>query len=229
MTNQDLQNIARNTIEYIKTVIKPEMNLLEIRRLCEEKMFSLGADSFWYWNVGAFVFAGDETAISISGKDYKTSNRLIHENDIITIDLSPQNNFVWGDFARTIIIENGKAVDFVSKIKNPEWKKGLLFEGKLHSELKKFAKPDITFEELYFYMNDFIQNNGFINLDFAGNLGHSIVNKKDDRIYIENGNKAYLKEVKYWTFEPHIALKSSKFGYKKENIYYFENGELKCL
>lgn len=229
MTNQDLQNIARNTIEYIKTVIKPEMNLLEIRRLCEEKMFLLGADSFWYWDVGAFVFAGEETAISISGKDYKTSNRLINENDIITIDLSPQNNFVWGDFARTIIIENGKVVDFVSKIKNPEWKKGLLFEDKLHSELKKFAKPDITFEELYFYMNDFIQNNGFVNLDFAGNLGHSIVNKKDDRIYIENGNNAYLKEVKYWTFEPHIALKNSKFGYKKENIYYFENGELKCL
>lgn len=99
MTNQDLQNLARNTIEYIKTVIKPEMNLLEIRRLCEEKMFLLGADSFWYWDVGAFVFAGDETAISISGKDYKTSNRLINENDIITIDLSPQNNFVWGDFA----------------------------------------------------------------------------------------------------------------------------------
>lgn len=229
MTNQDLQNIARNTIEYIKTVIKPNMNLLKIRRLCEEKMFLLGADSFWYWDVGAFVFAGDETAISVSGKDYKTSSRLINENDIITIDLSPQNNSVWGDFARTIIIENGKVIDKVQKIKNPEWKKGLLFEDELHSELKKFTKPENTFEELYFYMNDFIQRNRFINLDFAGNLGHSIVNKKDDRIYIEKGNKTRLNEIKYWTFEPHIVLKNSKFGYKKENIYYFETGELKCL
>ena len=26
------------------------------------------ADSFWYWDVGAFVFAGDETTVSVSGK-----------------------------------------------------------------------------------------------------------------------------------------------------------------
>ena len=42
--------------------------MLEIRKLCEEKMLELGADSFWYWNVGAFVFAGDETTISVSDK-----------------------------------------------------------------------------------------------------------------------------------------------------------------
>ena len=59
---------AKQTIEYIKKVIKPEINLLEIRKLCEEKMLELGADSFWYWNVGAFVFAGDETTISVSCK-----------------------------------------------------------------------------------------------------------------------------------------------------------------
>ena len=37
------------------------MTLLEIRNLCETKMIELEADSFWYWDVGAFVFAGDET------------------------------------------------------------------------------------------------------------------------------------------------------------------------
>ena len=44
------------------------MNLLEIRKLSEEKLLELGADSFWYWDVGAFVFAGDETTVSVSGK-----------------------------------------------------------------------------------------------------------------------------------------------------------------
>ena len=29
-------------------------------------MLELGADSFWYWDVGAFVFAGDETTVSVS-------------------------------------------------------------------------------------------------------------------------------------------------------------------
>lgn len=66
------------------------MNLLHLRKLCEQKMLELGADSFWYWDIGAFVFAGDETTVSVSGKHYVTSNRIITENDIVTIDLSPQ-------------------------------------------------------------------------------------------------------------------------------------------
>lgn len=53
-----IQLAAKKTIEYIKSIIKPGMNLLEIRRLCEDKLLELGADSFWYWDVGAFVFAG---------------------------------------------------------------------------------------------------------------------------------------------------------------------------
>ena len=68
------------TIEYIKNIIKPGMNLLEIRKLCEEKLLELGADSFWYWDIGAFVFAGDETTVSVSGKQYVTSDRVIGNN-----------------------------------------------------------------------------------------------------------------------------------------------------
>lgn len=63
-----IQLAAKQTIEYIKNTIEPGMNLLEIRKLCEEKLLELGADSFWYWDVGAFVFAGDETTVSVSGK-----------------------------------------------------------------------------------------------------------------------------------------------------------------
>ena len=111
MKYKNIQRVAKETISYIQTIIKPDMNLLDIRRLCEEKMLSLGADSFWYWNIGAFVFSGDETTISVSGRKYITSDRFISNNDIITIDLSPQNNKIWGDYARTIIIENGKVVD----------------------------------------------------------------------------------------------------------------------
>lgn len=167
-----IQMAAKQTIEYIKNTIKPGMNLLEIRKLCEEKLLELGADSFWYWDVGAFVFAGDETTVSVSGKQYVTSDRVIGNNDIITIDLSPQVANIWGDYASTIIVENG-----------------------------------------------------FVNLDFMGNLGHSIVKIKSDRVYIEKGNMTKLGDVKYFTFEPHIGFPNSKYGYKKENIYYFdENG-----
>lgn len=220
-----IQLAAKHTIEYIKKIIKPGMNLLEIRKFCEEKLLELGADSFWYWDVGAFVFAGDETTVSISGKQYVTSDRVIGNNDIIIIDLSPQAGNIWGDYARTIIVENGMVVEDIGLIENLEWKRGLQMEEKLHTELLRFASKETTFEELYHHMNEFIVENGLVNLDFMGNLGHSIVKTKEDRIYIEKGNKTKLADVKYFTFEPHIAFPDSKYGYKKENIYYFdENG-----
>ena len=221
-----IQQTAKQTIAYIKKIIKPGMKLFDIRKLCEEKLLELGADSFWYWDVGAFVFAGDETTVSVSGKQYVTSDKIIENNDIITIDLSPQVGNIWGDYARTIIVENGKVVDDIELIQNQEWKSGLQMEEKLHTELFRFVTKETTFEELYYHMNEFIVENGFVNLDFMGNLGHSIVKVKSDRIYIEKGNKEKLGAVNYFTFEPHIAFPDSKYGYKKENIYYFDETRL---
>ncbi|MBR6106838.1 MAG: aminopeptidase P family protein [Oscillospiraceae bacterium] len=226
MEYQDVQRIAKETISYIKTVIRPNMNLIDVRHLCEEKMLSLGADSFWYWDIGAFVFSGDETTVSVSGREYITSDRSIGSNDMITIDLSPQCNHIWGDYARTIVIENGKAADSIEQIQNDEWRNGLLMEERLHRELIAFVTPQTSFEELYLHINDYIIENGFINLDFMGNLGHSIVKNKDDRVYIEKGNHALLSSVDFFTFEPHISIPNSKYGYKKENIYYFSDGKL---
>lgn len=145
----DVQKIAKETMEYIKTEIRAGMPLSEVRRLCEEKMTMLGADSFWYWDIGAFVFAGDETTVSVSGKEYITADRVIESDDIITIDLSPQIGDTWGDYARTIIIEKG--------------------------------------------------------------------------------NNMKLGDVSYFTFEPHISTDGSKYGLKREDIYYFDNEVLKKL
>lgn len=225
MDYQSVQQIAKDTIYYISQIIKPGMSLLDVRKVCEDRMFELGADSFWYWDVGAFVFSGDETTVSISGKQYQTSNRYISENDIITIDLSPQNGDTWGDYARTIILQNGVVTE-KEQVVNPEWKKGLMMEDFLHDELFRFARPETTFEELFYHMNRLIEEMGFINLDFSGNLGHSIARQKNDRIYIEKGNHIPMGNVAYFTFEPHISVPGSKFGYKKENIYYFDNGVL---
>ena len=225
MRYTEVQNIAKKTIKFIKEQIKPGMTLIEIRHLCETKMIELGADSFWYWDIGAFIFSGDETTQSVSGKEYVTSKKVIEENDIITIDLSPQNENIWGDYARTIIIEQGKVIE-KDQVSNAEWKNGLFMEEYLHEKMCQFVTPKTTFEELYHYINDIIEEKGYINLDFLGNLGHSIERQKSDRIYIEKGNKCSLGDVSYFTFEPHIGLKGSKYGYKRENIYYFDNGKI---
>jgi len=178
----------------------------------------------WYWDIGAFIFSGDETALSVSGREYCTADRLIEMNDIVTIDLSPQKNKIWGDFARTIILENGLVVKENENIKNGEWREGLQMEEKLHRLMVEFVTADTTFEELFFYINEVIVSDGYVNLDFLGNLGHSVVKEKGDRVYTEKGNKLKLSSVEAFTFEPHISQLGSKYGYKKENIYTFSNG-----
>ncbi|MCR4838038.1 MAG: aminopeptidase P family protein [Eubacterium sp.] len=224
-----VQSYAKETIEYIKTRITTGMPLLEVRRLCEDKLKNLGADSFWYYDIGAFVFSGDETTVSVSGREYSASDRVIGSDDIITIDLSPQVGDTWGDYARTVIVEDGKVVQSVDEIKNDEWRSGVLMEKKLHDTMTQIVSPQMTFEELYYRMNEFIKAEGYINLDFLGNLGHSIVRRKEDRIYIEKGNNAKLGDVSFFTFEPHISVSGSKYGYKMENIYYFDEGSIREL
>lgn len=226
MTNLDMQNLNRATMKHLIEKLEVGMSLFDIRNICEKYMLKNGADSFWYWDIGAFVFAGDETTISVSGKKYKTSERIVRNDDILTVDLSPQNSNIWGDFARTIIVENGKVVDNPENILNNEWRNGVKMESYLHDLLMENANTDMTFEELYYYINSIILKHGFVNLDFLGNLGHSIVEKKHDRIYIEKGNKTKLSEVNMFTFEPHISIPNSKYGYKMEDIYYFKNGKL---
>ena len=145
------------------------------------------------------------------------------------IDLSPQVEGTWGDYARTVIVQNGKAVRSYDTIMNAEWRRGVEMEKRLHNRMMEIVRPEMTFEELYYQMNEFIQTEGYINLDFMGNLGHSIVRKKEDRIYIEKGNRTKLADVSLFTFEPHISVSGSKYGYKRENIYYFDKEGLKEL
>lgn len=37
---------------------------------------------------------------------------------MITIDLSPQTGNIWGDYERTIIVENGKVVEDIGLIEH---------------------------------------------------------------------------------------------------------------
>lgn len=224
-----VQRIARETIAYIRGALRPGMPLAQVRALCEAHMLRLGADGFWYHGVGALVFAGDETAVSVSGRAYATSERVIAPEDIVTVDLSPSLGGLWGDFARTIILEDGRAIGPGQAARREDWRRGLRMEERLHGELLRFATPGTTFERLHAHMNAIIAREGFVNLDFHGNLGHSIAARLDARVYVERGNAATLGGAGLFTFEPHIGLPGSPFGYKLENVYYFRDGRLRAL
>jgi len=209
-----VQNIAKETMNYLFSVIVPGISEKEIRDEAEAYMLSHGIESFWYYNVGALVFIGDRTTLSVSGRDYTASDRRVEDNDLVTVDLSPCIENVWGDYARSFIV--GEA-DLIY---------GIDFENYLHSQLSRITHPDITLHEMYHELNDIINLNGFINLDFNGNLGHTIEKSKDARKYIEHGNMVRMKEIDLFTFEPHVKKSGHDYGFKMENIYYLEGDTL---
>lgn len=223
-----VQLIAKQTIKFLKSFIQEGISAKEIKDAAEKFMNEKGVNSFWYYGIGAFVFVGEETTVSISGKQYQASNAKVQSHDLVTIDLSPEIDGFWGDYARSFVIENGKVIEPESS-KLPEIVEGIKAEKKLHKQFSEIIEENMNFEEVYIKMNSLIDTLGFENLDFNKNLGHSIVKNKDDRIYIESGNKETFKEVNLFTFEPHIRKKKGKYGFKFENIYYFENSKLKVL
>ncbi|WP_227873237.1 M24 family metallopeptidase [Brachybacterium ginsengisoli] len=224
-----MQDMARAAMESARASLRPGQSLHELRRLGEDALRELGADSFWYWGIGAFVFAGEDTVLSVSGREYRTPEHILGESELITVDLSPQRRGIWGDFARTLVLEDGVPLADARESRRGEWSDAVAVEHALHDELLRIAQPDMTFEALAHAMNSRIAAHGFENLDFRGNLGHSIARESSARIYLELGNRARLDSVELFTVEPHIRPLGGRFGVKHENIYRFVDGTLSAL
>lgn len=222
------QSIAKDTMAFLTTFIKEGVSAIEIKDAAETFMKDKGVGSFWYYNVGAFVLIGEQTTISISGKEYCSSNLKVKSNDLITVDLSPEIDGFWGDLARSFMVRNGKVVE-ASQSESNEIIHGMKMEIELHEHFMHIVKQNTIFEEAYAQMNSLIEKAEFENLDFNKNLGHSIAKHIDERIFIESGNKARFRDVELFTFEPHIKKTEGKYGFKHENIYYFEGGKLQTL
>ncbi|TKJ17657.1 methionine aminopeptidase [Candidatus Woesearchaeota archaeon B3_Woes] len=228
---QEVQGIAKSTIDYLSGFIQKEVSESDISHAANEHMKRKGASSFWYHGVGSIILVGKRTILSISGREYEPSDKKVSMDDLVTVDLGPEINSYWGDFARSFVIANGAVVnttgpDYSDKVK--ELFDGISIEQKLHKRLQEVAIPEMTFEELYHIMNEAITHLGFVNLDFNGNLGHSIEKDKDEREYLESGCRTRLRD-KFFTFEPHIKKANGLFGYKMEDIYYFLDGNLQRI
>lgn len=220
-----IQRCAKEVLDEIRHFIVTGVSEKDIAAECVSLLREKGITQCWYHGVPALVLFGSRSKMSVSGRDYIASEEMVSNIDLVTIDLSPSKGNIWGDCSRSFAVENGVVVD---RPENKDFVSGFITEMKLHAELLNFAKPEMKFCELHKFANGLIIDMGFENLDFMKNVGHSIETDISKRKYIEDGNTALLSSVDYFSFEPHIATSKSKWGFKYENIYYFDGNGVLC-
>ena len=215
-----VQAIAKGVLAALGPSIVPSDTEASIAQRATNLLADAGIAETWYHNCPAFVLLGSRSCLSISGREYKPANEPVGNENLVTVDLSPMRNGIWGDCARSFCIEDGRAVE---RPTCREFPAGIEAEQFLHARMMDFTTPQTTFEDLFAFANKEIEKLGFENLDFLRNVGHSIESHPDRRRYIQAENAIPLGEVALFTFEPHIRTKGGSWGFKHENIYYFDS------
>lgn len=231
---QTVQNIALRVLRDIRPFIREGVTEREIADRATQLLAEQGVTQTWYHQVPALVLVGERTIVSLFGKEYAPTPTPVRLMDLVTIDLSPLLRGCWGDCARSYIVAEGRVVSWEAALHIPGAEalcEGIEVEKRLHAFLQHIARPEATMHHLHASINREIRRLGYKNLDFKGNLGHSIEKHLDHRRYMEEGNDTPLGECRYFTFEPHIRKPSSSelWGFKRENIYYFEDSRLMAL
>lgn len=219
-----VQDAARSTLDRVIEFIKPGISEVDLVSKCAEIQTELGVDGYWYKSLPALVLVGNRTTLAISREPYEPSNTLTKETDLVTIDLNPSIDGYCGDYARTFYIEDGVAKR--DPATNEEFIIGAHAEKHLHEVLKKLAYPHMAFEEIYEVMRIEIDKLGFEHLDY---LGHGVQRDMNRLDFFTPGTTRTLEEAGFFTLEPQIRLKGGIYGFKHENIYYFQGACLKEL
>lgn len=223
--NRAAQRLAAEALRRTAELLRPGMTEAHIAEAAEREMRALGAEGWWYHGVAALVLAGPQRSLaSVSGREYRPGTEFrLAENDLVTLDLSPILHGVWGDYARTVFLENGRPLLEPQRPTRPEFLQGYEMEQRLHRALTEWAAPDTPYEAVWQRMNRMLEREGWQNLDLHGNLGHSIETAPERRIYLEQGNRATLGgHGTPFTFEPHIRRQGGPWGFKREQIYAFD-------
>lgn len=224
---REVQNAAKSVLASLASKISASDTEVSISETAYRELCALGFSETWYYKCPAFVLSGSRSCMSISGRDYVPNSEAFGQFNLVTVDLSPMRNGRWGDCARSFYIERGRVV---SEPVAPELVSGKRFLQALHTEMQTTVFLGMKFHELYDWTNDRIRASGFENLDFLGNVGHSIATRREERQCIEAKNTRQLKEVPFFTFEPHVREVGGRWGFKHENIFYFnQDGRVENL
>lgn len=221
-----IQAIAKQVLAELGPTLIPTDSEQSIVLRAMRMLAEFGIRQTWYHNCPVRVLAGDRTCLSQSGRDYIPSTEEIGPKTLITVDLSPTEDGIWGDCARSLYIEDGLAA---RSPKSPEFLWGLQTLSQLHTRMQSFTTPDTTFDQLCEFTKSQMAELGCVHLDFRGNIGHTIETELSRRDFIEPGNTRRLESAELFTFEPHIKAIDGRWGFKHEEIYYFVNGKLEVL
>ncbi len=229
---QQAQAIARKTISEISKTIRPGMTKEDISESAKEVMLSIGATGFWYYNIPAIVFIGKDTVL-YSKEHINTAKERVMEKDILWIDLSPQIGNYWGDYTRTLILNEGKVIrkkDYSNLEDHKSCKdfvKLAIDIELIQNKIIQVIHPEMNFSELTELTIDTINELGYINVDTRNNFGHTIVKDIKARSFIVEESKIKLKDVLF-AFEVQIGKKGLDYSARIEDVFYF-NGNNKLI
>jgi methionyl aminopeptidase len=224
---EKIQGIARSTLAAIQEYIRPGATETSLLAECRRMMDAQGTTGYWWFGRAGVILGGARLRASMEGDEYEPAHVPLLPDDMVTIDLSPEIDGYWGDCARSFFLKDGSLVGAVQA--GPEQAEGVAAEATLHAHLLRFARPEMTFQELHSEMDAQVRSLGFENLDFLGNYGHNIGQDLHARAFIDARCELRLDSVPMFTFEPHIAKPGSPLAYKYEEIYRFVGGRLRVL
>jgi Xaa-Pro aminopeptidase len=222
------QAVARGTLVAIQKEIKAGSTEASLASACRCLMDAAGATGYWWYTTPAYVLAGSSVRLSVEGDSYVPRDEPIGADGMITIDLHPEVDGHWGDFARTYFLRDGKVV--TPEAAGYEEADGIATEAALHALIQAKARPEMTFQELHSLIERDIARRGYENLDFLGNFGHSIGADVSTRAFLDANCSQRLDTAPLMTFEPHIAKPGRPWAFKYEEIYLFDDaGNLRLL
>ena len=222
-----VQAIAKDVLTALAGEIGPEDSERSLVEKAAGLMRERGVDQTWYHNCPALILLGSRSCLSISGRNYVPTQELVGLHNLITVDLSPMKDGYCGDCARSFFVEDGVVMD---RPRDPAFEAGKRFLTSLHAEMMRFVQPATTLNDLFMFAERRIREAGFENLDFLGNVGHTMTRHRENRIFIEKGSRRTLGEIGLFTFEPHLRQVGGRWGFKHESIYFFnESGNVEEL
>lgn len=221
------QALARESLEALRDHIRPGATEASLTEAARQIMDARGATGYWWYDMPCVVLAGPRLRVSEEGDVFKPAAIPIGPDDMVTVDVAPEIDGIWGDCARSFFLKDGRLVP--PEEAGPEQAEGMAAEAALHAHLLEVARPEMRFQELHALMAAKLAELGFENLDFLGNFGHNIGDDLHGRAYMDARCTVRLDSVPMFTFEPHIAKPGRPLAFKYEEVYRFENGRLRVL